>query len=117
MFRDPHFQCAVLLALPVWAALASGIGGRLYRPESAAAWLGFVPWPPMLEEVLFRGLLQGWLLRMAVPGRIAGISAANGISAAAFVAIRVPMHPLAWPLAVAGPSFLFGHLRERLRSV
>jgi uncharacterized protein len=113
---DPHFQWAVLLAFPVWAALASGIGGSLYRPADASAWLRFALWQPVLEEVFFRSLLLGWLLRVASPRRLAGISVANALTTAAFVAMHLLAQPPVWAIAVAAPSLLFGHLRERLRS-
>jgi len=61
---DRHFVVALGAALPVWIALGLGVGGPLHRPVGLIAWLAFVPWQPLLEEVVFRGILQGRLLRI-----------------------------------------------------
>jgi hypothetical protein len=45
------------------------------------------------------------------------LSIANLVTTAAFVALHFTAQPPAWALAVAVPSLLFGHLRERFGSV
>jgi membrane protease YdiL (CAAX protease family) len=71
---------------------------------------------PLLEELVFRGLLQGRLL--ARTGRRLGpVTLANGLTTLVFVALHLVAQPLAWALAVALPSLVLGHLRERLHSV
>ena len=75
------------------------------------------------SELLFRGLLQGQLLRLSQHGeelrRIGPVTWANGLTTLAFVALHLSAQPLAWALAVAValPSLVFGHLRERFASV
>ena len=119
--RDCHWMLAVLAALPVWLVLAWALGAALYWPATLSAWLRFVLVWPLLEELLFRGLLQGQLLRLTEHGgeqrRIGPFSWANGLTTLAFVATHLPAQPLAWALAVAVPSLMLGHLRERLASV
>jgi membrane protease YdiL (CAAX protease family) len=118
---DAHLLVAGLAALPVWVALAWLLGPALYRPASPGAWLAFMLLWPLVEELLFRGLLQGQLLRLSGGGERRGavwpLSRANLLTTAAFVAVHLGTQPWLWALAVAAPSLVFGHLRERLGSV
>jgi len=115
--RDGHWQLALLAAVPVWLLLALTVGRTMHAPAGMAAWLSFVVVQPLLEELLFRGLLQGQLLRLGATRRIGPASLANWVTTAAFVAGHLFAQPPAWALAVAVPSLVFGHLRERLASV
>ena len=118
---DAHLALAVLAAVPVWLVLAWAVGPSMFQLRSLAGWLAFVLLWPLIEELLFRGLLQGQLLRLSQhlgqPRRIGPITWANGLTTLAFVALHLSAQPLAWALAVALPSLVFGHLRERFASV
>jgi len=118
---DAHLALAVLAAVPVWFVLAWAVGPSMFHPRSLAAWMGFVLLWPLIEELLFRGLLQGQLLRLSQhggqPRRIGPVTWANALTTLAFVALHLSAQPLAWALAVALPSLVFGHLRERFASV
>ena len=118
---DAHFALALSAAVPVWIALAWAVGPSLVLPRALAGWLAFVLLWPLIEELLFRGLLQGQLLRLMAssnhPKRIGPITWANALTTLAFVALHLPAQPLAWALAVALPSLVLGHLRERFASV
>lgn len=114
---DRQFVVALGAALPVWIALGLGFGGSLYRPVGLAAWLAFVLWQPLLEELVFRGILQGQLLRVLGGRRLAGITAANWLTTALFAAMHLFAQPPLWAIAVAVPSLVYGHLRERFDSV
>jgi len=76
---------------------------------------------PFLEELVFRGLLQGQALRLITadgqPRRWGPLTIANILVTVAFVALHLRAQPLAWALAVAAPSLVLGHLRERTGSV
>lgn len=103
--------------MPVWLALGLFAGSRMHPPAYGAAWMSFVLVQPLAEELAFRGVLQGELLRRTA-GRLAGpVSVANLWTSAAFAALHLLAQPPAWALAVAVPSLVFGHLRERLGSV
>lgn len=71
---------------------------------------------PVVEELVFRGLLQGWL-REKLQWRRFGISAANVVASLAFVAGHFFYQPTAWALAVFIPSLVFGYFRDRHDSV
>jgi len=114
---DRHFVVALAAAVPVWLAIGFGAAGPVYRPAGLLAWLAFVLWQPLLEELVFRGLLQGQLLRILRGRRVGPVSAANLLATVAFAAMHLFAQPPAWALAVAVPSLVFGHLRERYDSV
>ena len=117
--RDVQFQCALAIApvvlllmnmlTPAWS---QGIQGRI-----AIIFL-LVIWQPVIEEILFRGVIQGGLHRLHwARVRLLGFSAANYITSGLFVCAHLVQHSLGWALAVAAPSLLFGHFRERHKQV
>jgi membrane protease YdiL (CAAX protease family) len=119
-YRDGLFWLAVLAGIGV--ALGIGYGPLpVQRPGQVLAPLllfSVVLWQPLLEEVFFRGIVQGQLLRTAWGGhRLVGISAANLASSALFTALHFVYHPPLWALSVIVPSLVFGFLRERYHSV
>jgi membrane protease YdiL (CAAX protease family) len=115
--RDGHWWLALLAAVPVWLALALTTGRSMHAPSGMAAWLSFVVVQPLLEELVFRGLLQGQLLRLSAGRRIGPLTLANLCTTAGFVAMHLAGQPPHWAFAVAVPSIVFGHLRERFGSV
>lgn len=118
---DAHLALALALAVPVWAALGLWAGKFMYVPSGWPAWMSFVLLYPVVEELVFRGVLQGELLRLTTREgrtlRLGPVSVANALATLAFVAFHTVAQPLAWALAVAVPSLVFGHLRERFASV
>ncbi len=74
---------------------------------------------PVVEELAFRGALQGWLARYRI-GRatvMAGLSGANILTSCLFVVAHLFYHPPMWALLVIGPSLVFGWFRDRYHSV
>lgn len=69
---------------------------------------------PVLEEVVFRGLLQGWLRRRPW-GRESrlGLSNANLLVSALFTAMHMARQFSYWSIAVFAPSLIFGYFRDR----
>jgi membrane protease YdiL (CAAX protease family) len=118
---DAHLALALMLALPVWLALGWFAGSSLRLPVGAWAWVSLALVQPLLEELVFRGLLQGQALSLLARRgralRLGPITLANALVTLAFVALHLRAQPLAWALAVAGPSLVFGHLRERFGSI
>jgi len=115
---DAHLLAAVLVALPLWLALGLFAPGLLRAPAAGWAWVSLVLVQPLLEELVFRGILQGQLLRLTAARRAAGpLSWANLAVSAAFAALHLPTQAPASALAVFFPSLVFGHLRERFGSV
>ena len=115
--RDPHFVLAVLAAVPVWLMLAEMVGARLRVNLALPALISLAVVQPVVEELVFRGALQGRLLEYGWARRIGPVSRANLGTTAAFVALHFMAQPPAWAIAVAAPSLVFGHVRERFGSV
>jgi len=82
------------------------------------AFLIAVLWQPIVEELLFRGCLQGVLVRRVWGRRmVMGISTANLLTSIIFIGAHIPTHPLLWALLMLFPSLVFGILRDRSGSV
>ena len=111
---------ALVLAMPVWLALGLLIGSGMYVPAGWLAWASFVLFQPLIEELVFRGVLLGLALQLTShrgqPRRFGPFTMANILVTAVFVALHLQAQPMAWALAVAVPSLVLGHLRERLAS-
>lgn len=118
---DAHLAWALLAAVPVWLGLAVWAAPHMRVPLGLWAWLSLWAVQPLLEELVFRGLLQGQALVLlskdGQPRRLGPLSLANLLVTVAFVLLHLRAQPLAWALAVAGPSLVLGHLRERFASV
>lgn len=115
--RDPHVLRAAGAAVPVWAALALAVGPHMRAPGGPWAWAVLAFLLPVAEELVFRGLLQGQLLRLSAWRRVGPVSAANLLTSFAFAVAHLWAQPPAWALATMVPSLVLGHLRERLGSV
>lgn len=119
--RDPHARLALLAAVPVWLVLLFFGNVHLRYPAGVWAWASFLWVQPVLEELVFRGILQGQALQLTTrhgqPRRLGLVTLANVLVTLVFVLLHLRAQPLAWAFAVAGPSLVLGHLRERFGSV
>jgi uncharacterized protein len=71
---------------------------------------------PILEELAFRGFLQGWLAETRWGARQwCGLSTANAITSTAFAAAHLYSHPWQWAATTFFPSLVFGFFRDRDR--
>lgn len=116
LWRDVRFGLAFTLGALAAALVAefAAPGNARLISASASVLFGFLLVQPMLEELMFRGVVQGWLRERAW-GRttVFGVSRANAVASLLFVAAHMPVQPLAWALAVFLPSFIFGYFRDR----
>jgi uncharacterized protein len=101
---------------------ATGLALWWYLPAGHARPIASEPWQlfallllyPVVEEWLFRGLLQGELLsRRWGAVRHMGLSRANVVTSAAFALVHLVNQPWTWALSVFVPSLALGHFRER----
>ncbi len=108
---------AIFIALPIWAAL-----WLLNKPRLEPAWPIHAPATfllliliyPFLEELVFRGLIQGELMHKQTFRRsYAGISRANMLTSLLFAAAHIYAHPFSMAMLVVGPSLIFGYFRDR----
>jgi uncharacterized protein len=73
---------------------------------------------PFVEEIMFRGLLQGWLLEKSWFSKTsAGVSRANWLSSFTFAAAHVWQHALLLAPGYLAVSLVLGHFRERYRGI
>ena len=87
-------------------------------PISLLMFGSLVLWQPAIEELLFRGVLQGVLLNSDFgTRRFAGVSFANLLTSIAFVLTHLVNHSTFWAIGVLFPSLLFGVFRDRSGSV
>jgi membrane protease YdiL (CAAX protease family) len=69
---------------------------------------------PVLEELVFRGWIQGEVRRFRWGTAIfATITSANIITSSIFTASHFLMHPPLAAISVMIPSLIFGHFRDR----
>lgn len=69
---------------------------------------------PVLEEIVFRGGLQGFLLRYPQgQRRWCGITGANVVTSVVFAAMHIFGHALTWAASTLLPSLVFGYFRDR----
>jgi len=119
-YREPLFALAIIAGFAVIGMLYLLLPAQdvVVAPASLLIVFKWLIWAPLLEELLFRGLLQGQLQRyFQSTGPIAGLSRANWITSLAFTGIHFVHHPPLWAASVLFPSLVFGYFRDRDNSV
>ncbi len=113
---DPLFWVAIagggIVALLIW--LWVPVEGL--PKDRSIAWivLSTVVIYPLLEELAFRGAIQGWLLSRSWGGYSrGGFTLANLITSSAFTGLHFLHYPPLWAASVAVPSLVFGWFRDR----
>ena len=118
--RDSVFLLLFALGPMVWLSM---IGLFAFQPLPlraiwSAAFLSVALWQPLLEELLFRGILQGHLLHsMGSQKTWHGLSLANLLTSLSFTLAHLTSHSISWSLLVLIPSLCFGFVRDRFESV
>ncbi len=121
---------AALTDIRLWMVVAAnvltGVSLWLFMPAGFAAAAAASPWSiasfvvlwPVVEELLFRGVIQRELLRAQVLSkRYAGISGANLLASTLFASLHLVNHPPLWAAAVLAPSLALGYTLERYQRV
>ncbi len=115
-WRDPVFLAAIGAALLYWGLLLA-----TSTPATDLAWplrepMRFI-YPallyPVVEEIIFRGLLQEFIQTRVSPWRAGPLTHANLLTSVVFTALHFINHPPLWAAAVFLPSLLFGLVKER----
>lgn len=113
---DYRLLAALLAPLLVWPWVPAWNHGVLKAGLlSAVVWLVSIS---ILEEVLFRGFLQGWLLgRVSFKPKLFNLSRANWLSSLAFALAHVWAHALLWVPGYFAVGLVLGYFRERYRGI
>lgn len=118
--RDSVFLLLLALGPIVWLAMRdfSAFQPLPWYAIGSAAFLSAALWQPLLEELLFRGIIQGQLLQ-TLWGRKTwiGLSMSNLVVSLIFILAHLVSHSIAWSLLVFVPSLCFGFVRDRFESV
>ncbi|HET6371515.1 MAG TPA: JDVT-CTERM system glutamic-type intramembrane protease [Nitrospiria bacterium] len=119
-YRDTRFLAALAagalfwLGLGLWEPIGTIPPGRLFSQRFIVLAFGW----PLVEEFLFRGILQGELRRWSWGSRgWRGVTVANLATSFVFTALHFGSHPPLWAAGVMVPSLLFGYFRDRTSSV
>ena len=118
-YRDAYFYAAVIAGVIVlWLVYdfvpVFGAGLELQW----ALLVSILLWQPFVEELLFRGIIQGQLLKKEWAQQVVfKITVANIVVSALFVAMHLIGNSAMWSLTVFVPSLLFGYFRDRYDSV
>jgi membrane protease YdiL (CAAX protease family) len=119
-YRDALYWLAWLAAGVFWLGLwlTSAVQPLPWQQVWSWPFFSLALWQPFMEELGFRGVLQGSLTTCSW-GRKGwhGITLANGITSVLFAFAHCWHHPPFWAAAVLAPSLVFGVCRERYRSV
>ena len=118
--RDRPFVAAAAAAGGFWIMLWWLLPVEPIRWWQVGSWefLSLVVVQPSLEEIVFRGLLQGLLSRWHRMRRAwRGFTAANGVTALLFTAGHFVNHPALWAAGVIIPALVFGFFRDRYTSI
>ncbi|MBF0370396.1 MAG: JDVT-CTERM system CAAX-type protease [Magnetococcales bacterium] len=120
LIPDPHLWGALLAPLGVWGWLWSQGGGEHFQPGwiliHPGIFLGQALLYPVLEELVFRGMMQGGLKRikrLQTPLLATLLTPANLLTSIAFSMAHLYLRDPWTGLMVFFPSLLFGHFRDR----
>ena len=116
---DWQLWAAFMAAPLIWLGLY-----LTFNPLLSSHWFINHPWwffklvliIPILEELVFRGLIQEYIYRYT-QSRWGVLSVANLITSILFTVMHFLFHAPLWAVAVIFPSLIFGYFRERHASL
>lgn len=118
LLQDRHFWLALVAGIVTVWALRERL--PVLPADVEFGWsllVSLVIWQPLVEEILFRGIIQGQLKNTLWGARsYKGISAANIASSVAFVTIHLVNSAVLLSISILVPSLLYGYFRDRFNS-
>ena len=111
MMTDYGLWLALLAAVPVLALLGFWQTPNWGFPGTTVLLWGVLLYP-ILEELVFRGLIQGWLLKK-IHWALGPLSGANLLTSVLFAAAHLLHQSPLLAASIFIPSLVFGWLRER----
>ena len=118
--RDALFLSLLALGPTVWLSMI--VLFALQPQPRQVLWspvfLSVALWQPLCEELLFRGVIQGYLLQSrSMQKTWCGLSISNLVTSCLFSLAHLASHSISWSLLVLIPSLCFGFVRDRFGSV
>lgn len=118
--RDSVFLLLFALGPMVWLSIM--VLFALQPHPRHALWspvfLSVALWQPLCEELLFRGVIQGYLAQSrSIQKTWFGLSISNLGTSCLFSLAHLTSHSISWSLLVLIPSLCFGFVRDRFGSV
>lgn len=113
---DFQLLLAVIAPLLIWPWVPAG--DYAYAENGFFNTVALFTLVPIVEEIVFRGFLQGWLLQKSWFGKqTAGASRANWFTSIAFATVHLWQHALFLAPGYLMVSLLLGHFRERYHGI
>lgn len=114
LFADRQFVMALMTGCCLSVAVGALVGENAGFDTGWMPLVALILWAPVIEEIAFRGVVQGYLGDTAFGKRnLAGLSCANLIAALLFTAWHLVYRTdlLAWLVFI--PALAFGYFRDR----
>jgi membrane protease YdiL (CAAX protease family) len=118
LMSDWQFLLALVAGCLVSVLLTTLFDGSGWQDADLLSILSLVLWAPVVEELAFRGVVQGSLCGTSVgKRRLAGVTCANLIAALLFTGWHLVYRtdPMAWLVFI--PALVFGYFRDRHSSL
>ena len=120
LWQDPLFLAALAAGPACWLVLQF-----VLQPAIQWDWPLSSPWPfvlpvlcyPVLEEIVFRGLIQELVSDYLSRQSLGPLSVANLLTSVLFTALHFLYHPPLWAALVFFPSLVFGFFKDRTRQL
>ncbi len=115
-FKSAVFWIFLLAAIPFWLCLIWCFNLETdfnWFREHLSIYLYAGLLLPVIEEIVFRGFIQGQLEKFLGVRRIGVLSYANILTSLIFTAVHFLNHPPAWAILVLIPSLIFGYFRDK----
>ena len=118
--KDRFFMLALLAGVVAWMVLWFTVipTFTVDRDSIVRIIILTVIWYPLLEEILFRGIIQKYLFNKPWGcSNFVSLSVANWLTSLLFVAAHFWYQPAIWAILVIIPSLAYGFFRDRFTSI
>jgi len=118
--KDRVFHLALFSAVVVWIILWFTVIPTFNDDHISALRLVtfIVFWYPLLEEILFRGIIQKYFSDKSWGSKSSsGLSIANWLTSLLFVLAHFWYQPVLWAMSVFIPSLVYGYFRDKYSSI
>lgn len=120
LWKDPLFRVAIAAGLVCWVGLFF-----ILHPSIQWNWPLLTPLVfllpvlvyPVLEEIVFRGLIQEFVHDYLSKASLGPVSHANLLTSLLFTGVHFFYHPPLWAALVFFPSLVFGFFKDRTQGL